>query len=63
MLGCKQIIRGSSFTLNCSQVLIINNDIEFEDKLWKRCEYSKTKKFLVVPKMMYFDKPDHIWYG
>ena len=30
----------------------------------KDVKYSKTKKCsLVKPKIMYFDKPDHIWYG
>ena len=50
---------------NCSQVLIINNDIEFEDKLIeKMLSVQKQKKCsLVAPKMMYFDKPDHIWYA
>lgn len=50
---------------NCSQVLIINNDIEFEDKLLeKMLSIQKQKKCsLVAPKMMYFDKPDHIWYA
>ena len=50
---------------NCSQVLIINNDIEFEDKLLeKMLSIQKQKKCsLVAPKMMYFDKPDQIWYA
>ena len=50
---------------NCSQVLIINNDIEFEDKLLeKMLSIQKQKKCsLVAPKIMYFDKPDHIWYA
>lgn len=50
---------------NCSQVLIINNDIEFEDKLLeKMLSIQKQKKCsLVAPKMMYFDNPDHIWYA
>ncbi|MAO72049.1 MAG: glycosyl transferase [Flavobacteriales bacterium] len=50
---------------NCSQVLIINNDIEFEDKLLeKMLSVQKQKKCsLVAPKMMYFDQPDHIWYA
>ena len=48
MLGWqKQIIRGSRKALqtNCSQVLIINNDIEFEDKLLeKMLSIQKQKK-------------------
>ena len=50
---------------NCSQVLIINNDIEFEDKLLeKMLSVQQQKKCsLVAPKMMYFDQPDHIWYA
>lgn len=54
-----------AFQSNCSQVLIINNDIEFEDKLLeKMLSIQKQKKCsLVAPKMMYFDNPDHIWYA
>ena len=50
---------------NCSQVLIINNDIEFEDKLIEKMlsVQKQTKCSLVAPKMMYFDQPDHIWYA
>ena len=50
---------------NCSQVLIINNDVEFEDKLLEKmlCIQKQKKCSLVAPKMMYFDKPDHIWYA
>ena len=49
----------------CSQVLIINNDIEFEEHLFQKMLTIQKKNdcSLVVPKMMYFDNPDHIWYA
>ena len=49
----------------CSQVLIINNDIEFEEQLFdKMLNIQKQNSCsLVVPKMMYFDNPNHIWYA
>jgi len=50
---------------NCTQVLIINNDVEFERQLLeKMLKVQKDNKCsLVVPKMMYFDTPDYIWYA
>ena len=50
---------------NCTQVLIINNDVEFEKQLFeKMLQVQKDKNCsLVVPKMMYFDNPDDIWYA
>ena len=50
---------------NCSQVLIINNDIEFEEKLIEKMLGVQNQKdcSLVVPKMMYFDTPEYIWYA
>ena len=50
---------------NCSQVLIINNDIEFEEKLFQKMLniQKENRCSLVVPKMMYYDNPDHIWYA
>ena len=50
---------------NCTQVLIINNDVEFEKQLFdKMLQIQKDKNCsLVVPKMMYFDNPDYIWYA
>jgi len=50
---------------NCTQVLIINNDVEFEKQLFeKMLQIQKNKNCsLVVPKMMYFDTPDYIWYA
>ena len=49
----------------CSQVLIINNDIEFEEHLFdKMLNIQKENNCsLVVPKMMYYDNPNHIWYA
>ena len=50
---------------NCTQVLIINNDVEFERQLIeKMLQVQKDHKCsLVVPKMMYFENPDYIWYA
>lgn len=50
---------------NCTQVLIINNDVEFEKQLFeKMLQIQKDNNCsLVVPKMMYFDNPDYIWYA
>jgi GT2 family glycosyltransferase len=50
---------------NCTQVLIINNDVEFEKQLFdKMIKIQKDNNCsLVVPKMMYFDNPDYIWYA
>ena len=49
----------------CSQVLIINNDIEFEEQLFdKMLNIQKENNCsLVVPKMMYYDNPTYIWYA
>lgn len=49
----------------CSQVLIINNDVNFEKTLLEKMlniqdEYNCS---LVSPKIMYFDNPDYIWYA
>ncbi len=50
---------------NCSQVLIINNDIDFEEKLIEKMLGVQNQKdcSLVAPKMMYFENPDYIWYA
>ena len=49
----------------CNQLLIINNDVEFEvtliEKLLNAQEESNCS--LVSPKMMYFDNSKHIWYA
>ena len=49
----------------CSQVLIINNDIEFEEHLFDKMLNVQRENncSLVVPKMMYYDNPNHIWYA
>jgi hypothetical protein len=50
---------------NCDQVLIINNDVEFESTLIEKLIKVQIKKkcSLVTPKMMYYDSPNHIWYA
>ena len=50
---------------NCSQVLIINNDVEFEEKLIEKMLVVQNQKdcSLVAPKMMYFQTPTYIWYA
>ena len=47
------------------QVLIINNDVEFETTLIEKLLQVQAEKScsLVTPKMMYFDNPNHIWYA
>lgn len=49
----------------CDQVLLINNDVEFEacliEKLLNTQEENNCS--LVTPKMMYFDNPNSIWYA
>jgi GT2 family glycosyltransferase len=49
----------------CDQVLIINNDVEFETTLIEKLLQIQAEKScsLVTPKMMYFDNPYHIWYA
>jgi len=49
----------------CDQVLIINNDVEFESTLIERLikVQIENKCSLVTPKMMYYDSPNHIWYA
>jgi len=49
----------------CDQVLIINNDVEFESTLIKKLIQLQKDKIcsLVAPKMMYYDNPNHIWYA
>tara|TARA_B100000700_G_C14930910_1_gene801897 strand:- start:372 stop:1283 length:912 start_codon:yes stop_codon:yes gene_type:complete len=50
---------------DCHQILIINNDVEFEDSLFEKL--IKTQNTyncsLVAPKIMFFDQPDCIWYA
>ena len=49
----------------CEQVLIINNDVEFESFLIEKLIkiQIKNKCSLVTPKIMYYDSPKHIWYA
>ena len=49
----------------CDQVLIINNDVEFESSLIEKLIkiQVENKCSLVSPKMMYYHNPDHIWYA
>ena len=46
-------------------ILLINNDVEFELTLIEKLvKFQKKNHYsLVAPKMMYFDKPDRIWYA
>ena len=54
-----------AITQGCDQVLIINNDVEFESTLIKKLIQLQKDKIcsLVAPKMMYYDNPNHIWYA
>ena len=49
----------------CEQILIINNDVKFESNLIEKLLKAQKQNncSLVVPKMMYFDNPNHIWYA
>lgn len=49
----------------CDQVMIINNDVEFEIELIEKLLNIQQEKecSLVTPKMMYYDNPNHIWYA
>ena len=49
----------------CDQILIINNDVEFEITLIEKLIMIQIEKkcSLVTPKMMYYDSPNHIWYA
>ena len=55
----------SAISDGCDQVLIINNDVKFESNLIQKLLQAQSERScsLVVPKIMYFDKPDHIWYA
>ena len=50
---------------NCDQVLIINNDVEFESTLIEKLINIQIEKqySLVTQKIMYYDNPKHIWYA
>lgn len=47
------------------QILIINNDVEFESTLIEKLLKTQQENncSLVTPKMMYFDSPNNIWYA
>jgi len=49
----------------CDQILIINNDVEFEITLIEKLLKIQNEKkcSLVTPKMLYYDSPKHIWYA
>ena len=49
----------------CTQILIINNDVEFENALIQKLIQAQKENScsLVTPKMMYYDNPNHIWYA
>ena len=49
----------------CDQILIINNDVEFEHTLIEKLVKFQNKYAcsLVAPKMMYFNTPSTIWYA
>ena len=49
----------------CDQVLIINNDVEFESTLIEKLIKAQKDNncSFVSPKMMYFDSPQNIWYA
>lgn len=50
---------------NCDQILIINNDVEFEYLLIEKLlDIQKEKKCsIVAPKIKYYDTPNRIWYA
>ena len=50
---------------SCDQVLLINNDVEFEAALIEKLLQVQNEKScsLVAPKMMYFDNQNYIWYA
>ena len=50
---------------DCDQILIINNDVEFETTLIEKLLQLQDERScsLVTPKMMYYDNPTHIWYA
>ena len=49
----------------CDNILIINNDVEFEPTLIEKLIKTQQENncSLVTPKMMYFDSPQNIWYA
>lgn len=59
--------QGITAALNdgCEYVLLINNDVEFEPALIdKLVDAAQSQKYdVVVPKMMYYNEPDILWFG
>ena len=55
----------NAFNDNCSQILLLNNDIEFSDNLLcdLLLEQSNNKCSLVAPKIMFYNNKDTIWYA
>ncbi len=49
----------------CHQILLINNDVEFESNLIEKLlkVQAKYSCSMVTPKIMYFDQPNVIWYA
>ncbi len=49
----------------CNQILIINNDVEFESALIRKLlDFQEERKCsLVAPKIMLHDNPSHLWYA
>jgi GT2 family glycosyltransferase len=62
--GNNQGIR-AALQANCEYVLLINNDTEFEADLISRlCRGQRQYQCdMIVPKIMYYDRPDVIWYA
>ena len=50
---------------DCDQILIINNDVEFETTLIEKLLQLQDERScsLVTPKILYYDNPNHIWYA
>ena len=50
---------------NCDQILLINNDVEFEIKLLEKLilAQEKSNSSLVSPKINYFSSKNKIWYA
>jgi len=49
----------------CDYIVLINNDTEFESSLiTKLMEKAKSTSYnIIVPKMMYYDEPDVLWFA
>jgi GT2 family glycosyltransferase len=49
----------------CDYILLINNDVEFEPALFtKLLDKSKSTGYqIIVPKMMYYNDPEILWFG